>query len=599
MSYLELREANIARNEEFLERLGFKSAKLQRVAASGSPTGTGPTGTRQSKAQAAQTATVPSSRRAKAADAGREESADCLVAVDAQEQHERLQGVLCRFPHRETEVRTICGYLNELFAAAPALYVSGAAGSGKTDICRSLAEVQAAPHAYLLCTGYSSARQLVRSLWGAVVAACFAGNSSSSSSSSHSTAEELLEKPPGSFADLAAALRALMAAHKRLATVNLVLDRVDAADALEARLSHRLLRLSEFGHPGLKVLAVAARPPIVSRNCLMLLLPPYDMQQLEGLLLARLRAEAEDAGSAQQLRTLPILPAALRAALPYLSSVTVHVGELLAALRGVVATVQQRGAEAEAVGDMAVDAAKEIVRLPSANMQRPTGAGATGGGGAGRRSFSTAAPHSRFSDPDELPLGWTSLGALAEVVEPASLRSRNSCSELAKSRKYLLVAAYLASRNPKESDSTVFAMAKKSRRKKVQLGRAGDEAEKKEEAKGLRPFSLERLLSIFSQISIIGETSALGAKKRRLNNAGPEARSSYDVAATVERQFGDAQLFAAVNDLEAQRYLVRAPSWTLESPAYFGFVQGELATELAALLSFDLPTYLHTSRSEN
>ena len=580
MSYLELREANIARNEEFLERLGFKSTMTQGAS---SPT------SRQSKAQSQSQQAAGASRRAKVA-ADRDEGGDSLAVVDAHVQLEKLQQVLQRFPHREEQVRTVSGYLDELFAAAPALYVSGAPGCGKTDICRSVAELQAAPHAYFLCSGYSSARQLVRGLWGAVVAGCFA-----SSSGSSGAVEELLEKPPGSFADLAVALRSLIAAHKRLATVNLVLDRVDAADALEARLCHRLLRLSEFGHPGLKVLAISAQLPTLSRNCLMLTLPPYSRPQLEALLLARLRSEGGGIEHAQAAR---VLPAVLRAALPYLSAVTLHVGELLAALRAVLVKVQRRGGgdAFEGIGDAAVDAAKEIVRLPSANMKMPAGRGGAAAGATDMRRPS--AVHSRSVELDDLPQGWATLSALAEVVEPASLRSRNSCSELAKSRKYLLIAAYLASRNPKESDSAVFAMAKKARRKKVHMGKVGDEAEKKEEAKGQRPFSLERLLSIFSQISIIGETSALGGKKRRLQ-AGPEARSSYDVAATVERQFGDAQLFAAVNDLEAQRYLLRSPSWTLESPAYFCFVPGELATELSALLSFDLPTYLHTSRSEN
>jgi hypothetical protein len=567
MSYLELREANMARNEEFLMKLGFGIGVINK-------------------------ALPQQSKERSKANKAEEEEAD--IEIDLRSQKERFAELISHFPHREEQLYAIEGYLDDLFSAAPALHVSGPTGCGKTDICRSAVESRSTPNVYFLCTGYQTVKQFVRSLWGAIVAGCSPTHKSVCGPSS---VEENLAKMPTNFSDLASAWRLLMTqGSTRLATVNVVLDRVDVAESLETRLTSKLLHLHEFVHPGIKVIAISSRLPTLSQTCMMVQFQAYSIMQLEHVLCARLCAEEASPPERSVASVLSV-------ALPHLSSFTLHVGELLMAIRFVLAKVKPKliqyhqgsgqgnilGSSAQmpsVLRDAVVDATKESARMPSANIKV---SGMDSADGQLKRS----SPRSGSSD---IPPGWTALSSLSQVVDPASLRSRGCFAEMAKSRKYLLIAAYLASRNPKESDSIVFALSKRGRRSKVQAGKTGDEAERKEEARGQRPFSLERLLSIFSQISIIGETSAIGSKRKRVTNS-KEARSSFDVAAAIDRHFGDAQLFAAINDLESQRYLIRSSSWTLDCPSYFSAIPNDMAMELSVLLSFDLGTYLHSGRS--
>ena len=76
--------------------------------------------------------------------------------------------ILCKkYPHRDSEIRSICSYLDPVFENAPALLVTGATGCGKTDICRDAVRVGMYPHraVYVLCSGYVSTKQLIKALW--------------------------------------------------------------------------------------------------------------------------------------------------------------------------------------------------------------------------------------------------------------------------------------------------------------------------------------------------------------------------------------------------------------------------------------------------
>ena len=126
---------------------------------------------------------------------------------------------------------------------------------------------------------------------------------------------------------------------------------------------------------------------------------------------------------------------------------------------------------------------------------------------------------------DNIPTHWRALSALSRVVHPTSLISKNACVDLPKAHKYLLLAAYLASKNPKETDDFVFALKQKGRRKKDRAGVNYQEREQEHSrAASARAFALERLLSIYSQISIIGETNAIGSTRKKLG-VGEEANN--------------------------------------------------------------------------
>ena len=119
-------------------------------------------------------------------------------------------------------------------------------------------------------------------------------------------------------------------------------------------------------------------------------------------------------------------------------------------------------------------------------------------------------------------------------------------------------------------------MKKKGKRKKE---KAGTTPKDKERTSGYKAFSLERLLSIFSQISIVSQSNAKAK------------RDPLQVAKQVEREYGDAQLFAAINGLEAMRYLVRASGWTIDKPMYLSSIQASMATEISLTVNFDLGAY--------
>lgn len=70
--------------------------------------------------------------------------------------------------------------------------------------------------------------------------------------------------------------------------------------------------------------------------------------------------------------------------------------------------------------------------------------------------------------------------------------------------KTLLLASYLASNNPQETDSTTFGSALKGRRKRQRAGQDPDQEptqpQSKENLVSPRTFGLERLLAIYTQI---------------------------------------------------------------------------------------------------
>jgi hypothetical protein len=567
-SYLELREQNMARNAAMLEALGFvSSATIGKV----SPP-----------------RKVKSNSRSSAHNSE-------PIRNDVLPYEERFSQIEMEFPNRKNELKLIGSYLDNNFYSAPALYISGPRGCGKSDICRRIVELHTHTiSTYFLCSGYTTAKQMINSLWHAIVTACFARSTSSAKASTH--AEELLTKPPGTYHDFAAALRGLIAGSKRLTNLNLILDHVDISNYLENKLCSKLLRLSEFAHAGIKVIAISTKLPVSTQSCIMVTFPSYTSIQVEEILQHILCKGDKDRDNTLQLSVQIVRPV-LKEVLPRLLSITMHIGELREALYFVMNKMRNKPQNLiHDSNDTAIGVIKELVHLPSMCMKLGEDEKLRGGNDIANAKRREKEKQRKGGNPfpldDTIPASWTTVASLNEVVEPSSLRGCSSCADLPKSCKYLIIAAYLASRNPKESDSFVFAMVKKGRRKKTQAGKVDQETQI--EAKAPRPFNLERLFSIFSQISIIGETNAIGRKRRRLLT-GDEAKNSFDVAETVEQQFGDAQLFAAVNDLEQQRYLVRSSGWSLDNPMYFCCVPGEVANELAALLNFNIGAYLHTS----
>jgi membrane protein involved in colicin uptake len=121
------------------------------------------------------------------------------------------------------------------------------------------------------------------------------------------------------------------------------------------------------------------------------------------------------------------------------------------------------------------------------------------------------------------------------------------------SEKYLIVAAYLASVNRKETDDSVFAGRRKGKRRKVAAGH--DEEADVAEAEAARPtaasrsFTMDRLASIFAQIASTGGVEKLGGGAKAAIALGHGAaltdRGEYTARQTAS-QYGDSDFFASV-----------------------------------------------------
>ena len=124
------------------------------------------------------------------------------------------------------------------------------------------------------------------------------------------------------------------------------------------------------------------------------------------------------------------------------------------------------------------------------------------------------------------------------------------------SEKYLIVAAYLASVNRKETDDSVFAGKQKGKRKKVSAGHDDDmvdvTAVRTSTSISSRSFTLDRLASIFAQIASTGGVERLGGGAKAAIALGHKAALSNLGEFTVGQiasSYGDSDFFASVSTL--------------------------------------------------
>ena len=279
---LSTREANIARNDEFLRSMGI----------------TGSCNLALPKEGSAEAASSSSSRR-KSVEEEDSSTSNMVKASDElsySETKAELVQLTSLYPYRAVEINHIWGYLNAGFDHAPALLISGPTGCGKTDICVNIMERYRVPYVYFMCTGYSTTKKMLRALWHKLVSSLLVssfseapntntnkrnqGASGSGSNSKVGSAnvayEEWIMRGPSTFGELSSALTQLLEASRTISNsrnnaqrargnqnqnqtfprLNIVFDRFDVLEALEKKLSHRLARLSEFCHESIKVVGI-------------------------------------------------------------------------------------------------------------------------------------------------------------------------------------------------------------------------------------------------------------------------------------------------------------------------------------------------------
>ena len=121
------------------------------------------------------------------------------------------------------------------------------------------------------------------------------------------------------------------------------------------------------------------------------------------------------------------------------------------------------------------------------------------------------------------------------------------------SEKYLVVAAYLASVNRKETDDSVFSGRRSGKRRKVRAGHdeETDVAETVRPMSASRSFTMDRLASIFAQIASTGGMEMLGGGEKAAIALGQGAaltdRGEYTAKQTASL-YGDSDFFASVGD---------------------------------------------------
>ena len=381
-------------------------------------------------------------------------------------------------------------------------------------------------------------------------------------------------KAPGSFEDFIHTISDAAKSYEKHSRfrLNVLLDQFEKVEILERDLGKRLLRMTDFCHPGIKLVITLCTPPSIPNSFTSMMFAPYTMHQIEDILVHKVMHGGEKV-SKQALFAL------LKKILPKLCQLTKHIGELYA----VVLVMCEKASEELRIGGpgtksgflfpQATRALNEALSLPSLHMPQNDAVDFSADSRMGLSSRAATKKSRKDS----------SVTTVEKVINMSSLVGASSCHELPSSWKYLVLASFLASNNPKDSDDFVFAMKKKGKRKKERAGEKRKAAEM--ENTGPQAFTFERLLSIFSQISIAGHTGGSKFNQRKEWDA-------LQVAKAVESRYGDAQLFAAVNDLEAQRYLTRASGWTLEKPLYVSAVQESMARDISVSINFDLNAYL-------
>lgn len=180
------------------------------------------------------------------------------------------------------------------------------------------------------------------------------------------------------------------------------------------------------------------------------------------------------------------------------------------------------------------------------------------------------------------------LHSVKEKINIETFLATDWDAHLSMSMRYLLIAAFLASNNRKETDANTFGNIKKSKRRKL---RAGQEEE--DETNSGKTFTLERLLSIYSQITCIGGIHLAGGEKA----AQALGRSSImseprGAIKEITEYYGDANIFSAVTTLVSQKYFVQGTGWSLEKPTYQCVLNKMQAEHIAKSLNFQLHFYL-------
>ncbi|WCJ22775.1 Origin of replication complex subunit 5 [Euphorbia peplus] len=214
-----------------------------------------------------------------------------------------------------------------------------------------------------------------------------------------------------------------------------------------------------------------------------------------------------------------------------------------------------------------------------------------------RKLFSHIQPHV-FPSLNEIFLvpSWHSLEVESnkETTPQYNIRKLERCGDFAEvdfhmstSAKYLLISAFLASRNPATLDASLFDSTggsdgrKRKRKSSEKSNQLKEAAEQELIMKGPGTFPLERLIAIFQCISSVSDCSFDGDEDENDITEGADNVLMSDVLL---------QLSSLCN----AKFIIKGGSCPLEgSTRYRSTISEDLALKVARSLKFPLPNYLY------
>lgn len=432
------------------------------------------------------------------------------------------EGIAKNFPSRATELSYIISYLSK--PSITSLICCGPSGSGKTLLCKEVLKSVPFPSCYFLCSGYNSIRSFLGDLWSSTFRCLISCIKSENRS-------HLSQKAPIKFADFVVMLRKLLDNCYQDETAFgsnhyfiLLLDQFDDIPECLYGYIEQILQLNQTVHPRLKLILTARSLLNRSSYQTIVWFKPYSEAQTKSILLARFQnfidstVNSNILSNINQLQTNTAEPILqwFQSALSFFlvntltsaySLVSTHLQTLSTFIEAiwlaffqeslnstiirVVNHFQSSKPETEAfptlptVTELTI-ISKKIVNIPS-NCWTET------------EILKVFQPRKRRRHASTLRLN------TAKNESPEILWCKSASLQL----RLLIVAAFLACRNPRSTDDVILLGAKRGRRKKVRAGTdpAVQEQKEQENTDGSltesKAFTTERVLSIFAQLTKI------------------------------------------------------------------------------------------------
>lgn len=401
------------------------------------------------------------------------------------------------FPERNPEISSLCAMLNPTLVPAPPIFVYGPSASGKMSICVSALSQQRIPYARILCSGYSHRKQLFRAVYSAALCALLPEKASLKASSSRSSVVRKSRVGKNlkiySISGLSQALKVLLASVATEEGVRvklyLLVGSLYSCNSYEPGLAYKLLHLSSTVAPELRVVAISREHGKLPHGCFILRFSAYSDLQLHKILL--LRAESDIFGGrssySTQVRKTEFI-SLMKDALPRLFPVTRHLGELWSSLLILWKQHDEMQAETEP------DAGSSTAQKQGNKILERT-----------QRMVNTI--RSRPVVNLTLKAANSSQPQVDRPVSFADMRVGDWASTLPVSTRFLLVvsvcmciptliisytlcnapihtsqAAYIASKNPSDSDHTTLGIGTKGRKRKINAGMTDTDGNDEEES---------------------------------------------------------------------------------------------------------------------